>query len=102
MRRCCTLLRSDVLCCVQTLVSVSTVGTFDSLSDAQLEAAVREQLSEWFGASEVASWAALRTYRIPFAQPNQVGGPRLPDSLQCTCTVVYCKVHGRRYRQNRF
>lgn len=56
----------------QTLVSVSTVGTFDNLSDAALEAEVRKQLSTWFGAKEVDSWSHLRTYRIPFAQPNQV------------------------------
>lgn len=56
----------------QSLVSVSTVGTFDDLSDAQLEAAVREQLSKWFGARNVEPWSLLRIYRIPFAQPNQV------------------------------
>lgn len=55
----------------QALVSVSTIGTHDQLSDAQLEAAVREQLAGWFGAAEVGSWSHLRTYRIPFAQPNQ-------------------------------
>jgi hypothetical protein len=54
-------------------VSVSTVGTHPELSEAQLEAAVRQQLATWFGQAEVASWAHLRTYRIPFAQPNQVG-----------------------------
>ncbi len=59
---------------LQALVSVSTIGTQDQLTDAQLEAAVREQLAGWFGAAEVGSWSHLRTYRIPFAQPNQVSG----------------------------
>ncbi len=52
---------------------MSTVGTFDNLSDAELEVEVRKHLSTWFGAKEVNSWTPLRTYRIPFAQPNQVG-----------------------------
>ena len=62
-----------VLVLMQALVSVSTVGTYDELSDAQLEAQARQQLAGWFGASEVATWQHLRTYRIPFAQPSQVG-----------------------------
>ena len=56
----------------KTLVSVSTVGTLDELSDAALEAAVRAQLGAWFGAKETEEWSLLRVYRIPFAQPNQV------------------------------
>ncbi len=56
-------------------MSVSTVGTYDQLSDLQLEAEVRQQLSGWFGADGVSQWSLLRVYRIPFAQPNQVGGP---------------------------
>lgn len=59
----------------KTLCSVSTVGTFDNLSDSALEAAVRSHLTEWFGASELNTWKLLRIYRIPFAQPNQVSAP---------------------------
>jgi len=55
----------------KTLVSVSTVGTFPEMSDAQLEAAVRTHAQKWFGKSEVDSWTLLRTYRIPYSQPNQ-------------------------------
>ncbi|GAB4818232.1 hypothetical protein N2152v2_005278 [Parachlorella kessleri] len=55
----------------QALVSISTIGTHDELSDGDLEAAVRREAGEWFGAAEVAAWRHLRTYRIPFAQPNQ-------------------------------
>lgn len=56
---------------LQTLASVSTIGTSPDLSDQQLIDKVKSELSEWFGASEVDTWSHLRTYRIPFAQPNQ-------------------------------
>lgn len=55
----------------QTLVSVSTLGTLPDVSDEQLQETVKKELSEWFGAGEVATWRHLQTYRIPFAQPNQ-------------------------------
>lgn len=55
----------------QTLVSASTVGIPTDMSEAQLEDAVRQQLSTWFGVAAVSSWKHLRTYRIPFAQPTQ-------------------------------
>jgi phytoene dehydrogenase-like protein len=51
------------------LVSASVLGV-PPLDDAALEAAVRAQLVRWFGAG-VARWRHLRTYRIPFAQPEQ-------------------------------
>ena len=53
-------------------MSISTIGTHEELSDADLEAAVRREAGEWIGAADVAGWRHLRTYRIPFAQPNQV------------------------------
>ncbi|KAL4435625.1 hypothetical protein ABPG77_002588 [Micractinium sp. CCAP 211/92] len=55
----------------QTLVSVSTIGTLDDLSEQQLVDKVKAELGAWFGAGEVAGWQHLRTYRIPFAQPSQ-------------------------------
>jgi predicted NAD/FAD-dependent oxidoreductase len=55
----------------QTLASVSVIGTHPELDDAALEAAARAELSEWFGPDQVKPWRHLRTYRIPFAQPNQ-------------------------------
>jgi hypothetical protein len=58
---------------LQTLVSVSTIGTCDELSEEQLVAAVKAELGGWFGGGEVAGWEHLKTYRIPFAQPSQVG-----------------------------
>ncbi|CAM6082703.1 unnamed protein product [Calypogeia fissa] len=71
----------------KTLVSVSLIGTFHENSDADLELRVREELSEWFGTEVVGAWEHLRTYRIPFAQPNQcpptdlLKNPRLSDSV---------------------
>ncbi|KAL4425251.1 hypothetical protein ABPG75_009267 [Micractinium tetrahymenae] len=55
----------------QTLVSVSTIGTLDELSEQQLIAKVKAELGAWFGTVEVAGWQHLKTYRIPFAQPSQ-------------------------------
>jgi hypothetical protein len=69
---CFGLLTSCVLILLQALVSVSTIGTLDSLSDQELIDGVKAELGGWFGASEVAGWQHLKTYRIPFAQPNQV------------------------------
>ena len=57
---------------MQALVSVSTIGKFDNRTDEQLAETVKRELSQWFGAVEVQGWRHLRTYRIPFAQPNQV------------------------------
>lgn len=52
----------------QALVSVSVV---EPAGDAEtLEARVREQLAEWFGAA-VTKWRHLRTYAIPHALPAQ-------------------------------
>jgi predicted NAD/FAD-dependent oxidoreductase len=45
------------------------VGVPD-LDDASLEQKVRLELMDMFGPS-VETWKHLRTYRIPFAQPNQ-------------------------------
>ena len=56
---------------VQTLVSVSTLGILDGMSDEQLAAAAKAELAQWFGAAETDTWELLRVYRIPFAQPNQ-------------------------------
>ena len=53
----------------KSLASVSVVGVPD-LDDASLEQKVRLELMDMFGPS-VETWKHLRTYRIPFAQPNQ-------------------------------
>ena len=53
-------------------MSVSTIGTQSNLSEEELADAIKKELGEWFGSSQVAAWKLLRSYRIPFAQPNQV------------------------------
>jgi len=53
----------------KALLSVSTIGQTES-PGTELLALVREQLSEWFG-SRASSWRHLKTYRIPYALPNQ-------------------------------
>lgn len=55
-------------------------GTHPELSEAELEAQVRAHLSQWWGAAEVDAWKHLRTYRIPFAQPNQASHARTPSN----------------------
>lgn len=55
----------------RTLVSVSTVGTCDELNDAELQSRVLSELSSWFGGEVLTTWRHLKTYRIPYAQPNQ-------------------------------
>ena len=46
--------------------------------DAALAAAVRDELSAWFGADATAGWRHLRTYVIPYSQPSQ----SVPSVLQ--------------------
>lgn len=53
-------------------MSVSTIGTQSAMSEAELAEALRRELGSWFGTDQVAAWKLLRSYRIPFAQPNQV------------------------------
>lgn len=53
-------------------MSVSTIGTQSRLSEAELAEEVKRELGAWFGRDQVAAWKLLRSYRIPFAQPNQV------------------------------
>lgn len=49
------------------LVSVTTLD--ESLSDSEVEGAVRSQLTEWFGAV-AGDWKHIKTYDIPHALPN--------------------------------
>ncbi|GIL82041.1 hypothetical protein Vretimale_1587 [Volvox reticuliferus] len=77
----------------QALVSVSTVGTFPELSDEALEGEVRKQMSTWFGSGEVASWTHLRTYRIPFAQPNQAPPTNFSRPVALGGGVFVCGDH---------
>ena len=54
----------------KSLISVSVIGTMDDMSENELQNAVLNELKGWFG-GDVETWEHLRTYRIPFAQPNQ-------------------------------
>lgn len=60
-----------------SLMAVTTVG-ISNLVDDQLIPAIRQQLRSWFGGA-VDGWRHLRTYRIPYAQPDQT--PPALDSM---------------------
>jgi len=53
----------------RALLSVSTIGQIEPNGDALLDSVV-DQLADWFGPS-ARSWQHLRTYRVPYALPNQ-------------------------------
>ena len=57
----------------RALVSATVVGgsTGAELPDGELERAVREQLSGWFGSAAVGAWELLRVYRVRHALPRQ-------------------------------
>ncbi|KAL4854581.1 4-substituted benzoates-glutamate ligase [Chlorella vulgaris] len=77
----------------QTLVSVSTIGTCDELSEEQLVAAVKAELGGWFGGGEVAGWEHLKTYRIPFAQPSQAPPTNLFRPVSLGSGLYVCGDH---------
>jgi phytoene dehydrogenase-like protein len=61
------------------LISV-TVLDIPEFGDAQLESAVREQLTNWYG-QQVRAWRHLRTYRIAHALPDQTA-PALDSPMK--------------------
>ncbi len=54
----------------RSLISTTVLG-IPTVNDAELDGEVRAQLARWYGAGTVASWRHLRTYRIPWGQPDQ-------------------------------
>jgi phytoene dehydrogenase-like protein len=90
------------------LVSATVLGV-PSLTDEQLDTAVRDQLESWFGA-RVHGWRLLRTLRIPFALPAQPPSAlspaerpvRIADGLfvcgdhRATASIQGAMVSGRR------
>ena len=52
-----------------------------------------QELSEWFGAEEVARWRHLCTYRIPFAQPNQAPPTNLFRPVALGSGLFVCGDH---------
>lgn len=77
----------------KTLVSVSTIGTLDGMSEQQLAVAVKAELAGWFDAGAVAGWEHLRTYRIPFAQPNQAPPTDLFRPVSLGGSLYVCGDH---------
>jgi len=77
----------------RALVSASVLAPVIRDDDA-LEAAVRSQLTNWFG-SEVSSWRLLRIDRIPDALPSQPPGPFQPESrsAQLSDRLFICGDH---------
>lgn len=75
-----------------TLVSVSTIGTYPDLNDTQLINAVQEDLITWWGPA-AAQWQHLKTYRIPFAQPNQAPPTDLVRPVALQGGVFVCGDH---------
>jgi phytoene dehydrogenase-like protein len=59
----------------QTLISIVVIGRL-SADDISVEAAVRGQLTDWFG-EQVNDWRHLKTYRINHALPAQP--PPMPN-----------------------
>jgi phytoene dehydrogenase-like protein len=60
-----------------SLIQATVVGNIE-ITDLDLEAKSREQLTRWFG-PEVSDWRLLRIYRIKKALPDQI--PPTPDPL---------------------
>lgn len=73
----------------RALLSVSTIGQIEPNGDALLDSVV-DQLADWFGPS-ARSWQHLRTYRVPYALPNQS-----PESL--ATRSVHSRLSERVYR----
>jgi phytoene dehydrogenase-like protein len=77
----------------RSLLSASVLAPVPP-DDGSLEAAVRRQLTNWFG-SEVSSWRLLRIDRIPDALPFQPPGPFEPAgrSTQLSDRLFICGDH---------
>lgn len=95
----------------QSLISASVVDKTE-LSSVDVEASVRHQLKEWYGA-QVDSWRLLKRYSIPYALPSQPAhfrdltapSPRLNENLySCgdyaeTASIQGAMVSGRKAAQ---
>ena len=74
------------------LASVSLIGVPASPTGDALVETVRGELRAWFGA-EVDGWRHLRTYEIPFAQPNQQVPTDLERDVRLGDGVYACGDH---------
>ncbi len=70
----------------QSLVSATVLGTPEDRQ--RLEVEVREQLAHWFGPT-VRDWRHLRTYRIPYALPNQAPPALAEPHRPVRCQRIY-------------
>lgn len=77
----------------KALVSVSLIGRYEDVSDADLTEQVVREMSGWFGESIVGSWEYLRTYRIGFAQPNQSPPTNLAKDPRLGSGIYVCGDH---------
>ena len=75
----------------KSLASVSVIGVPD-MDDVELCAALKEELVGWFGEGTRA-WTPLRTYRIPFAQPNQTTPTTLDRDARLGGGLYVCGDH---------
>ncbi len=81
----------------QALISVSSHGpaALAFPTDAALDAALRPELTMWFGAAAIGEWRWLGAYRLPYALPASPtplpGGPRAagPGRWVCGDYVAY-------------
>lgn len=76
----------------QALLSVSVVGIPD-LTDEELIEEVKEELADWFGKEQSASWRPLKVYRIPFSQPPQSPPTNAERSVRLGDGLYVCGDH---------
>lgn len=79
----------------RTLVSVSLVGTWEGTGEDELVQGVQRELQQWFPDAGADTWRHIRTYRIPFAQPDQRPPSDLLRPLELPGRVFVCGDHRR-------
>ena len=75
----------------KSLASVSLIG-IPPQTDEEVAADVKKQLAEWFGPS-VEGWRLLKTYRIPYCQPNQDAPSTREKPVECAPFVFVTGDH---------
>lgn len=74
----------------KALVSVSVIGVYEGVGEAELVERVVKELSGWFGEEAVGWWKYLRMYRIEFAQPNQCPPTNLMKEARVKAGLYVC------------
>ncbi|MGH8931491.1 MAG: NAD(P)/FAD-dependent oxidoreductase [Egibacteraceae bacterium] len=75
----------------QALVAVALAGG-SAAGDASLEAAIRRQLTGWFG-SQVSAWSRIGLYRIAHALPDQTAPAPLARRVRFGDRLFICGDH---------